>query len=279
MPLTAMSLNVQLGANVDGRWDAQVDLIHEVEPDFLLLQEVDWLADPNEAKAARDALGMDLFVAPSRQLNTAVAWKPQALEKVGTDTRYSATDLHHGYALVQFKPLGLAQEWPVPFVVISAHLTPFSVEAAGPEAQLVVNRAYRYGGIGLVGGDINHLPLDDPEPDWSLVQSHNRAGRCHRRTHPGEPWRGNRLVGEVFRDGEMTDVAGHLADLQQDPFLRQPTAVAGHIRVDQFHVTPALVPALVDYRLVDTGDGSDHDGVVATVDPGQADLSAVREYA
>ncbi|MGF0173188.1 hypothetical protein ACQF36_22605 [Streptomyces sp. Marseille-Q5077] len=274
-----MSQNIQIGANLDGRWEGLVDVIRNVDPHLLLLQEVDWLTDPEQAENARKALGMDLVVAPSKQLNTAVAWKAEVLEQLGTDTRYSATDLHHGYCGVQFKPLGLTQEWPAPLVAISTHLTPFSTEAAAQEAQLLVARAYRFGGIGLLGGDINHMPLGDEEPDWSLIQAHNRAARCLRREHPDEPWRGNRVVGQVLRDGEMTDVAAHLAELQEDSSLREPTGKAGRLRVDQCHITPPLVPALLDYWRVDPGDHADHYGIAVTLDLDQVDLSAARTYA
>ncbi|GHE11342.1 endonuclease/exonuclease/phosphatase family protein [Streptomyces alanosinicus] len=271
-----MSQNAQIGANHDGRWEDKVDAIREVDPDLLLLQEVGWLADPEQANTAREKLGMNLAVAPSRQMNTAVAWKAKTLEWVDTDTRYSDTDLHHGYCSLQLRPLGLPKEWPYPLVAISTHLTPYSVEFAGQEAQLVIARAHRFGGIGLVGGDINHMPLGDEEPDWSLVPPYNRSSRCHRRKTPSDPWLGNRLVGEVFRDGDMTDVAAHLAGSRSDPSLRALTGKGGQLRVDQFHVTPALAPAIVDYRRVDTN--SDHYGIVATFDLDRVDLSAASAY-
>jgi hypothetical protein len=121
----------------------------------------------------------------------------------------------------------------VPPVAISTHLTPYCAEVAAQEAKLLIARAYRYGGIALVGGDINHMPLGDPVPDWSRVQPYNRASRCLRRESPTAPWRGNRIVGETFRDGEFTDVGGYIADLRQDPSLRKPTGKAGLLRVDQ----------------------------------------------
>ncbi|MGW2998707.1 endonuclease/exonuclease/phosphatase family protein [Streptomyces sp. NPDC001155] len=271
-----MSQNVQIGAIHDGRWEDQVDAIRDVNPDVLLLQEVGWLADPDQREAAREKLDMNVVVAPSRQMNTAVAWRSNALEWVGTDTRYSDTDLHHGYCSLQLRPLGLTKEWPYPLVAISTHLTPYSAELAGQEAQLVTARAYRFGGVGLVGGDINHMPLGDEEPDWSLVPPYNRSSRCHRRKSPTDPWIGNRLVGEVFRDGDMTDVAAHLADSRPDPSLRALTGKGGQIRTDQFHVTPALVPAIVDYWRVNTN--ADHYGTVATFDLDRAELSAASAY-
>ncbi|MEV7955201.1 hypothetical protein [Streptomyces sp. NPDC088141] len=273
-----MSQNVQYGADKDGRWEGTVANIRSVRPQVLLLQEVDFLVDPDTAKAAEDALGMRLAVAPSRNLNTAVAWDPEHLQMVDTETKYAATEMHHGYCAPRFKPLGLDRELPAPLVAISTHLTPYSAQAAAQEAQMLCARAYRYGGIALVGGDINHLPLGDDEPDWSLVQPYNRTSRCLRRTSTSEPWKGNPIVGEVFRDGEFTDVAAHVADRRNAPELRRPTGKAGLLRVDQAHVTPALVPTIQDYWTVDPGEHSDHFGLAFTLDLNQTDTSLVRAY-
>jgi len=46
-----------------------------------------------------------------------------------------------------------------------------------------------------------------------------------------------------------------------------------HIRVDQTHVTPALVPAIQDYRLVDPHGNPDHWGTVCTLDLALTDLT------
>ncbi|MER6011523.1 endonuclease/exonuclease/phosphatase family protein [Streptomyces bluensis] len=278
MTLTVMSQNAQYGAHQDGRWTGMVDVIRSVGPQLLLLQEVDWLTCTDQAKAAEKALGMKLVVAPSRNLNTAVAWDPERLELLDVETKYSEKEMHHGYCAPRFRPLGLAAKWPVPLVAISTHLTPTSAQAAATETQLLVSRAYRYGGIAVVGGDINHMPLGDPEPDWSRVQPYNRTSRCLPREHPTDPWQGNRVVGQTLRDGEFTDVGGYVADLRGTPDLRKPTGKHGLLRVDQFHVTPALVPTIKDYWHVDPGPHSDHYGVATRLDLQQTDLSLVRAY-
>lgn len=277
MLLTVMSQNVQYGADQDGRWNGLVDDIRQVAPQLLLLQEADWLADPDAARTAEKALGMQLRVAPSRNLNVAIAWDPDALQLDDVETKYSVGDMHHGYCAARFKPWGLTAGLSAPLVAISTHLSPYSAQTASQEAQLLCARAYRYGGIAMVAGDINHMPLGDPEPAWDLVQPYNRTSRCVRRASADEPWRGNRVVGEVFRDAEFTDVAAHIADLRKDPTLRQPTGKAGLLRVDQVHVTPALVPAIEDYRVVESED-SDHRGLVATLDLGRVDHGQTRDY-
>jgi len=266
--LTGMSQNAQYGAAWDGRWQAMVKIIRGVRPDFLLLQEVDWLADPNAAEAAEQALDMRLSVAPSRNLPTAVAWNPAVLEHLGTETKYS-TEMHHGYCAAQFQPRG--QKLPVPLVAISTHLTPYSAEAAAQEVQLLIARAYRHGGIAMIGGDINHVPLHDPEIDWERVQPYNRTSRCLPRVREDSPWIGNRIVGQRLRDGEFTDVAAHFGDTQ-------PTGKAGLLRVDQAHGTPAMRPALRSYRRVDSRSASDHWGIAWTVDLTAIDTERVRAY-
>jgi endonuclease/exonuclease/phosphatase family metal-dependent hydrolase len=94
--LIVMSQNVHSGALTDGRWADLVTLIRQVRPDILLPQEVDWLADPANAKQAAADLEMQMTVAPSRNLPTAVAWNPDAPESAGVETKYSL-ELHHGY--------------------------------------------------------------------------------------------------------------------------------------------------------------------------------------
>jgi endonuclease/exonuclease/phosphatase family metal-dependent hydrolase len=269
--LIVMSQNVQYGADKDGRWEDMVKVIRTVGPHLLLLQEVSWLADPDHAAAAEKALGLRLVVAPSKNLNTAVAWNPAALEWLDTESKYSATDMHHGYCAPRFTPLGQGRELPVPLVAISTHLTPYSAEVAAQEAQLLCARAYRYGGLAIVAGDINHCPLGDPEIEWTRVQPYNRTSRCLPRANDDEPWRGNRIVGRKFRDGEFTDVGAHFDD-------RQATGKAGLLRVDQAHVTPALLPTLRSYRRVDPGSASDHYGISWEIDLEAVDTTSLRAY-
>jgi hypothetical protein len=275
--LTVASLNVQYGAAADGRWPALAAAIRGIRPQLVLLQECDWLADAGPAGQAAVDLGLELVVAPSAGLPTAVAWDPRRLRRVGCDTHY-ATRLHHGYCAPRFEVPGLDPPLPVPLVVISTHLIPTSAEQAAAEASLVGSRAYRYGGLGMVGGDVNHCPIEGPEPDWDTVQPYNRMARCRRRSHDDEPWQGNTIVGQTLHDGAFTDVAAYVARQRRDPGLLRPTGRFGGIRCDQGHVTPALVPAIVDYWQVGTGDASDHDLIAWTLNLARIDRSSLREY-
>lgn len=277
MQLSLMSQNVQYGAGTDGRWEKLAAHIRQVGPALLLLQEVDWLSDPDRQRQAEADLGMRIEVAPSRRLPTALAWDEQLLRLVGCETTYSVSDMHHGYCAARFAIDGVE----VPLVAISTHLTPYSAQGAALEAQMLIARVYRHGGLGLIGGDINHPPLPvpgEPEPDWEQMQPYNRSSRCLPRQSEDEPWQADTIVGSRLRDGGLTDVGAKVAQDREDLSLLAPTGKAGLLRVDQIHVTPALAPTVTDYRRVDPGESSDHYGVVATLDLSKIDKSRLRTY-
>jgi hypothetical protein len=107
MPWTLVSQNAQYGALAYGRSvGGLVNVFRDVDPAVVLLQESDWLADADRAREAEEALGMRLLVAPSRNLNTAVAWDPDRLSLIDCETKYWQ-DLHHGYCAPRFD-VGLA---------------------------------------------------------------------------------------------------------------------------------------------------------------------------
>ncbi|MFJ6384707.1 hypothetical protein ACIQI7_32455 [Kitasatospora sp. NPDC092039] len=274
--LTVMSQNIQYGSDVR-RWAGLVDVVRAVAPQLLLFQEADHLTDPGQADAARRALGMELFVAPARSGRpVSVAWDPAHLRVEDIETRYAA-ELHHGYAAARIAPWGLTAALPAPLIAVSAHLIPYSAQQAAVEAQILAARVYRHGGIGLIGGDINHPTATDPEIDWERVKPYNRSARCERRQNPGDPWVSNRIVGRTLRDADLTDVAAHLADDRQDPTLRRATGRHGGLRVDQVHTTPALTPAAIDYQVVEH-DHSDHLAVVATFDLARVDGTRLYDF-
>lgn len=196
--------------------------------------------------------------------HTAVAYRPAEFYHRQFETKYSRfTENGYGVAVLAHRDTDDAEPG---LTVISAHLTAYSAAAAAQEAQRMIGRLHRYGARGILGGDLNHLPLGDPEPDWDSVEPYNRSSRCHPRASPTEPWRGNRIVGHVLNTASLIDAAGHLADTTGRPHLREPTGKGG-VRVDQFHTTPNLCHALLDYQRIPTS--SDHDAIVMTLDPAQ----------
>jgi endonuclease/exonuclease/phosphatase family metal-dependent hydrolase len=268
MRLTIMTLNLKCGGladaagNPEDRWPGLAAIISGQAPDVLALQEATgrW-AEPGQRQLARAEhdLGLRgrLGASPSGG-HTAIFWQPD-LTWLAFDDRYSS-QTHHGYAAIVLHVPGT----DVPLTVISAHLSPWSAQAAAQEAQLLTGRAYRYGGLGVIAGDINHLPLGDDEPDWTLpLPAHNLAARTLGAA-PGGPVTGNRCVGEVLAAGQMTDAAAWHAGLTGDQSLRAPTGA--NIRADQVHLTPPLVPALTACQRIATGDLSDHAAVTVTLD-------------
>lgn len=112
--------------------------------------------------------------------------------------------------------------------------------------------------------DINHQPPGDREPPWDDVPAHDRSAR----TVASDPGlRANHIVGQILARGDLIDVAAYLADQRDDPSLRAWTGQIGKVRTDQMHITKDLLPALVDYQRIDAKPGSDHDAVVAVLDP------------
>lgn len=282
--ISVLSLNIRSGAHLDGRWAGLADLITGVAPTILLLQACKgWLDDDLCHIAATERrLGMRVLIGPpgssSTGYHTAVAYDPGRLVWAGTETRYSHLT-EHGYVAARFELEG----FDGPLVAMSVHLTPYSADRAAQEAQMLITRAYKYDGVALIGGVLNHPPGGDPEPDWlGEVSPYNRASRVlPYRT--GEPIRANTAVGDVLRTAEMTDVAAHLADRRGDPSLRLPTHPASGVRLDQIWVTPALAgedgQAISDYARVGTGDLSDHDSVLAVLDETRGSPTRTIPYA
>src|SRR3569833_2199886 len=273
-----MSQNICRGGDRDiygrpeDRWSKMSAIIREIDPHILLLQEA-W-------GFAKTLPGMRMLIAPSRTGCNIGAYREDTLRlaKPRWETHLGYLTAY-GFGIAAFALPGMTAapanvqdriarpEGELRLAVTSVHLTPYSAAAAAQEAQLLLSRSYRHDAIGLLGGDINHLPADpefDPDPDWSKVPEYNVGSRTNP-SEPDEPIAGDRIVGRTLRQGQMTDVALHLAKKNNDRSLCAPTGHGG-IRVDQFHVTPALVPAICGYRTVDPQGYSDHSGILTTID-------------
>ena len=273
MTWTVMSVNTQHGGRLndqfepEDRWAGLVELIRAEDPDVVLMQETGSWHDnrwTQHARAERD-LGMRVHLTRSPAGGgAAVAHR--------RDVPWLAKEDHHAVHMHAMTHLQLDIGAAFPLVVISLHLDPFSAQLAAQQMQLAIARVYRYGGLGIIGGDINHVPLGDPEPDWSAVHPYNRTSRT-----VGDPPRGNTMVAELAQRGGLTEVGGYLADLRGDPSLRRPTGHAGLCRVDWFLTTPALRPAVVDYRVVATAPHTDHDAIAMDIDLDKIDHTLTRK--
>ncbi|MFA1539908.1 hypothetical protein [Actinomadura monticuli] len=279
-----MSLNTQYGGRSDSagrqedRWELIADMIASVRPHILLAQELaGWGRDPRLHAAAERSLQrrgwpLRFLVAPSQtDSHTAVAFQQEVLCWRQHETKYSPL-VENGYGVAVLADVDADEDEPG-LTVISAHLTAYSAEAGAVEAQRMVARLHRYGGRGILGGDINNMPLGDAEPDWVAAPPHNRSARCLARTSPDGPWRGNRVVGEVLARADLVDVAAYVADTQDRPELRAATGHGG-VRVDQFHVTASVRDAVLGYEQLAAA--SDHDAIVMRLDP--ARLGAARVW-
>ncbi|MFI0406559.1 hypothetical protein [Actinomadura sp. 3N508] len=288
MQLTVMSLNFKYAGRTDSdgrpdpRWPDQVDIIRKVDPHILLGQEAHgWEADPRLQADAEHDLGMRAHVAPSKSgAHTVVMHRPDVLRWRHWETKY-ARESRHGFGVAVFDVIA-DPKMKVPLTVISAHLHPSSAQKAATEAQVLIERLYRYGGMGLLGGDINHLGPADTDPDWSTVPPYNRSSRCYRRAVPDGPWLGNPLVALTLADGDLYDVAELIADREGDEAadkeLLAPTGHNGGVRTDQFWVTDNMADAVLGYQRIPTGKASDHDAIVATIDTAALHEVEAREW-
>lgn len=271
--------NVAVDCVAEGRWPGLVKMFRKAGPDVVALSEVEWMSVDLDVttRQVRQDLEMDVLVGPSFS-RTAICWRPEVLQAVGSDTKYSHR-FHHGYTGLFAQPRR-SKPLPVPLAFFVTHLCPSSADTAAQEAQLLIPRAYRFG-LGMIIGDINHCPVwvdqAREEPHWPDVPPWNRSSRCLPRESSSGPWVGDTIVGRRLRDGDMTDVAAHLARRTGDLALLRPTGKVGRLRVDQAHVVPALRDAIEDYVVLDTDD-SDHLGIMFTLDLARIDLSLLIPY-
>ncbi|MBO3752116.1 hypothetical protein J5X84_39145 [Streptosporangiaceae bacterium NEAU-GS5] len=286
-----MSVNIKHGADHEEvehngllrrRWDAIAEIIRDQKPTAVCLQEGrNVLANDQRylARMQKDS-GMRVLVGRSRSgSHNIVAFRQDEIELLALED--NPYDLLNGYAGPRFTVDGL----PVPLVVISGHLSCYSVEQAAHEAQTLAVRAH--GGAGIMALDANSGPIGDPEPDWERLHPHLRMIRAIPSIAPGHDpewrtktvWRGNPIVSQALARCDMVDVAAHLADLRGDPALRAHTGVNGGVRIDQFHVTAALKLAIAGYWWVDMKDFTDHRGIVTEMDTSKSDLTKLREFA
>ncbi|GAA1095496.1 endonuclease/exonuclease/phosphatase family protein [Nocardiopsis metallicus] len=276
-PITVVSQNMSHsglyhsnGTPDPDRWDGLMHTIAQHRPDVLLLQEVGRWSGHNRqpiARAERDlGLRMVGIVTVSANGGTAVMINPATVGWEEWEDRYSG-ELHHGFGVAVLRLPDLA----TPLAVISAHLTPYSAAAAAQEAQVLIARAYRYGGVGIIGGDINHFPLDShaiPDPD--TIPPYNRSSRWIR--EQDGTYSPNRIVARTLATGGLSDAAALVAQRAGDTSLLGATG-RGRCRVDQFWLTPPLTPAVVDYQ-AHAHEFSDHHLVLTRLDPARVDLNA-----
>jgi len=216
---------------------------------------------------------------PGADGSFAVAWNPRVFES----SRTQRPTLRQGEDRFEFCAAWLTDRDPlfrfhtVPLVAVSCALSGFSAPLAAQQAQRLGELAYSGGGMGVIAGEIPFLPPGDEEPDWEAMPAYRRMALCKPRESVDAPWVGDDQVGRVLAAGEISDVAGRVADLveAQRPVLRGPTVNSPHgLRVDQIHVTSALAFAVEACWRVET-QVSSHRGLVASLDLNRLGVSAL----
>lgn len=258
------------GAADPDRWDGLMATIAQHRPDILFLQEIGRWGDHNRQPITRaeDALGMHMagYVLTDAGGGTGVMINPDTVQLQQWEDRYRRL-VHHGLGVAVLRIPGLY----TPLAVSSVHLNPYSAAAAAQEAQVLIARAYRYGGVGILGGDVNHFPADDHAvPDPATIPPCNRSSRWL--MDDDGHLRPNRIVARTLMTGDLTDVAALIAHRTGDTTVLAATG-RGKCRVDQIWVTPPLVPAIVDYEH-HAHTFSDHHLILTRFDPALIDLDA-----
>ena len=158
-----MSYNTLFGGfdgNDGRRFDAQVKLINEVNPDILLVQEAKGFLQSGMSLLFKmeERINMRGFIAPAVHTgqNTGVflkaAFKPVSVE-------IDSEHFHHAVVAATIAVPGSAK----PLTVISAYLCPFGPHVRLREAAYLVNYADD-STYTLVAGDFNSVSSHDPDP-------------------------------------------------------------------------------------------------------------------
>jgi hypothetical protein len=140
--------------------------------------------------------------------------------------------------------------------------------------------AHRGGGLGVIGGGINHLPVGDREPDWDRIPAYRRMALCRVPAREDERLVGDDSVGRRLAVGGFADVAARIADrrVTDHPELRGPTvSLPGGIRGDQIHVTSALASTIETCKRLEADVGA-HCGIAVDLDLAKVDINGRHVY-
>jgi len=161
--MKVMSYNTLFGG-FDGhdarRFDAQMKLINEVQPDILLAQELKGFTENGMKRLLlmEERINMRGFIAPAVHTgqNTGVFIKPNLKP---SSREIDSEHFHHAVVIATLTIPGSAK----PLTVISAHLCPFGFHVRLLEAAYLINHADD-NAFTLVAGDYNSVSPYDPDP-------------------------------------------------------------------------------------------------------------------
>lgn len=239
------------------RWRGQAELLAELAPDVLLLQEArgfdaDGAAGLFQAEADLGMRGL-LGLAPHTGQHTAVFLRA-GLRPV----RWEVDVVHFHHALTQVQVLvpGLAE----PLQVASMHLSPLSPALRAAEVGWLAGLAAP-GVLAVLGGDANSLAPGDPEPaDWPALPAHQRVRYLD--LAAGSP-RADRSAVAFLHAAGLVDAAYTAADADAAtgaggtvdatgtvPTRGYPDAEFVAFRSDHLLLSPALAAARTGYQVV-----------------------------
>lgn len=264
--MKVMSWNTLYGG-LDGdderRFKLQAEIIAEVKPDILLIQEAKrFEADGNRRLyQVEQALGMRglLALAPHTGQNTAVFARP-GIEPVSFAS--DSVHFHHAAALATLR----VPDFDRPVTFISVHLCPVGVPMRLIEAANLVTHAAPDGMV-LVAGDFNSISPHDAEPEWGELSFHHRA----RYTTPDGKTADRRVLETLYGAGYV-DIAYKLGQhaVPTVPGAAFLDAEFAPFRADYFLASKALSHSAKSYAVVRddrTGQASDHYPIVAEFSP------------
>lgn len=242
------------------RFDRQVELIRNADPDVLLVQEwKGFLADgarrqfEAERRLERRAL---VAPAPVTGQNTAILLKP------GIDVLSFEADnahFHHAAAIAALRIPGL----DTPLTAISVHLCPNGPHVRLREASYLVNYAVD-DAFAVVGGDFNNVSPHAAEPTLADLPARFRAryadetGKADRRTLAALEAAGFSDIGFRLGGHETPTVPG--AAFKGSEFVP--------FRCDYLMATAALAARVQRYEVIDdvpAGEASDHYPILCDV--------------
>lgn len=161
--MKVMSYNTLFGGfdgHSAGRFDAQMELIKEVQPDILLAQELKGFTENGMKRLfmMEERINMRGFIAPAPHTgqNTGVFIKPN-LKSVSVEI--DSEHFHHAVVIAALTVPGSSK----PLTVISAHFCPFGYYVRLREAAYLINHADD-NAFTLVAGDFNSVSPYDPSP-------------------------------------------------------------------------------------------------------------------
>lgn len=260
------------------RWPQLAERINSIKPDILLLSELNRWQSYGNKQLVRATNDLDMNAAPISPSQTGYAtglmYRQQTVGRWQYHNSSVAHETTHGFAVTGFD-VGL----PTLLNIAPVHLCFYSADKASNEAQLVISKAYARTPFAIIGGDCNCSPAKGPEPDYSSSKPYNLSARTVIDT--GEDvkiadLKSNRKTAWTFIRGGFVDAADHLFGQTKDSSLLEPTAA--NERIDQFWVSQALAPAILEYSLTRLHPTStDHAGIVIKLDIDKVDTSNIWE--